>query len=84
VANITLTIPDRVYAAARIKAAQSQTSVSALVRDYLVGLTVPDKEFQRLLALQEEILNQIHARGGGIAASERLTRDEVHDRNALR
>jgi plasmid stability protein len=84
VANITVSVPDEVYNAARIKAAKQRTSVSALVREYLIGMASQTSEFQRLLALQEEVLDQIQLRGGGFAASERMTRDEVHDRNALR
>ena len=84
VANITVSVPDDVYRAVRISAAERQTSVSALVRAYLIRIVAQGSEFERLLALQEETIRQIHERGGGFSASERMTRDEVHDRDALR
>jgi plasmid stability protein len=84
VANITVSVPDDVYHAARIKAAEQRTSVSALVREYLVRIAAQGTEFERLLALQKETIRKIHERGGGFSASERMTRDEVHDRDALR
>ena len=37
--NITVSIPDEIYLKARIKAARRSTSVSALVRDFLVSLS---------------------------------------------
>ena len=84
VANITVTVPDDVYDAARIRAAEARTSVSALVREYLIRIATQGSEFERLLEQQESILNRIHERGSGYSAAERLTRDEVHDRDALR
>jgi len=36
--NITLTVPDEIYLAARIWAAQNNTSVSRLVKDFLESI----------------------------------------------
>ena len=77
-------MPDDVYNAARVKAAGARTSVSALVREYLIRIAAQGSEYQRLLAMQEEILDRIQARAAGIRASARMTRDDVHDRDALR
>jgi hypothetical protein len=47
--NITLTVDDETYRIARVRAAELGTSVSAMVKDYLNGLTddVPPKpQFQ--------------------------------------
>jgi hypothetical protein len=38
--NVTITIDDETYRAARIRAAELGTSLSAMVKDYLQGLTV--------------------------------------------
>ena len=84
VANITVSVPDAVYDAARLRAAEARTSVSALVRDYLTRIANEGSVHERLLAEQEAILNRIHERGPMYSASERMTRDEVHDRDALR
>ena len=77
-------MPDAVYDAARLRAAEARTSVSALVLDYLTRIANEGSVHERLLAEQEAILNRIHERGPMYSASERMTRDEVHDRDALR
>jgi hypothetical protein len=84
VANITVSVSDDVYDAARIKAAEARTSVSALVRDYLIRLAAQGSEFRRLVDLQEEILDGIQTTATGLTASQRLSRSAVHDRDALR
>ena len=85
--NITVSIDDDTYRLSRIKAAESGTSVSALVRAYLVGLAqdhTPETEFDRLRRLQDETLEAIRARGGGVRAADNLPRRALHDRVALR
>lgn len=78
--NITVAVPDDVYRRARINAAERGTSVSALVRDYLVSLREEETDFERRERLQEEVLASI----GGFRGSDRTSRDEAHDRRALR
>lgn len=77
--NITVSVPDDVYREARIRAAEQGRSVSALVAEFLAGLSGAGDEFERLLARQEEVLAEI----GTFRAGDRLGRDELHDR-ALR
>ena len=77
--NITVTVPERVYRQARIRAAEQGRSVSALVADYLHGLAGRDDEFHRLEALQRRVQAEITRFRGG----DRIDRDMVHDR-ALR
>jgi len=72
-----------VYDAARLRAAEARTSVSALVRDNLICVAYQGSEFERLSALQVETLTRIRERRAGDSAATRLTRDEVHDRDAL-
>ena len=76
VKNLTVTVPDDVYRAARVVAAQRDTSVSALVVAYLERLSGRMQEFGRLEALQREVQAEI----GQFHAADRLSRDEVHDR----
>ena len=52
VKNITVSVPDDVYRNARVAAAQRDTSVSALVVNYLERLSGRMYEFMRLEALQ--------------------------------
>lgn len=74
--NITVSVPDDVYKAARITAAERGTSVSALVAEYLRSLSAHEAEFARLEALQKRVQEQIT----GFSAGDRLSRDEVHER----
>jgi hypothetical protein len=76
VKNVTVSVPDDVYRNARIAAAQRDTSVSAMVVAYLEQLSGRMDEFTRLEALQHEVQAGIHQ----FSASNRLSRDQVHDR----
>lgn len=78
--NITVAVPDEVYRQARIRAAEQGQSLSALVADYLRGLSDRSAEFARLEQLQADVMATI----GNFSAGDRLSRDEVHDRRALR
>lgn len=77
--NITVTVEDQVYQKARIKAAELDTSVSALVKAFLVQLADEETDFERRKRLQRETLASIH----NFSAGDRLSRDQVHERNAL-
>ena len=68
--NITVAVPDDVYRAARIRAAERGSSLSALVADYLRTLS----EFTRLEARQHQIQDEI----SHFSAGDRLGRDELH------
>jgi hypothetical protein len=81
VANITVTVPDEVYRAARISAAEQGSSVSALVADYLRSLSDREAEFERLEAQRKRIQSQIDSR---FKASDNLSREELYDRAARR
>jgi plasmid stability protein len=74
--NITVAVPDAVYRAARIRAAEQGRSISALVADFLRGLAENDADFRRLEALEGRIRDEITA----FSASDRLERDRIHDR----
>lgn len=65
--------------AARIRAAEQGSSVSALVGRYLASLSNGDAEFSRLEAQQRQVQGEIDR----FRAADRIGRDEVHDR-ALR
>jgi plasmid stability protein len=80
VKNITVSVPELVYRRARIRAAARDTSVSALVREFLTGLGDAETEFERRKQLQGRVLRTIKR----FRAERRLSRDEAHDRRALR
>ena len=76
--NITVSLDDDVYRRARVKAAEMDTSVSALVKKYLVELAGQETDFERRKRLQDELCATL--RRPGFSAKDRLTRDEVHER----
>ena len=78
--NITVSLPEDIYRRARIKAAERDMSVSALVREFLARLGDELSDFERRKRLQQEVLGSIqHFR-----AADRVSRDEIHERPALR
>ena len=76
--NITVSLDDDVYRRARVRAAEMDTSVSALVRKYLVELAGQETDFERRKRLEDEVLAKI--KGRCFSAKDRLSRDEVHER----
>jgi hypothetical protein len=76
VKNVTVSVPDDVYRAARIAAAERDTSLSALVAEFLRSLSAQPGEFERLEAQQRRIQSTIT----NFSAADRLSRDEIHDR----
>lgn len=78
--NITVSIEEKLYRRARMRAAERDTSLSAVVRDFLIGFSGGETDFERRKRLQRETL----ARIGKFQAGNRLTREEVHDRHGLR
>ena len=68
---------DETYRRARIKAAERDTSVSALVARFLTELATGETDAERLKreerALRERIVN--------FHAADRLTREDVHRRD---
>lgn len=78
VRNLTVSVPDEVYRQARIRAAEQGRSVSALVAEFLATLRQDAEEFERLLAQQNRVLEEIES----FSAGDRVGRDELHHRAA--
>jgi plasmid stability protein len=76
--NITVSVDSETYQRARVRAAEQGTSVSALVRDFLIRLSRDETEAERLRREERAIRAQIKVFRGG----ERVSRDEAHERNA--
>ena len=76
--NITVSLDDETYRRARIAAAQRETSVSALVRRFLIELGSGESEFERLKREEEALREQITR----FRASDRLPRDAAHVRGS--
>jgi hypothetical protein len=75
--NITVTVDDETYRAARMKAAELDTSVSALVKRYLTELCAGESEFERLERLERALRARVPTE---FRAADNLTRDELYER----
>jgi plasmid stability protein len=80
VKNITVSIPDEVYRAARIAAAERGTSVSALVKEHLQELTMGEDVQAPARRKLLEALEEVGRRHPGFRAADNLPRDELYDR----
>jgi hypothetical protein len=74
--NITLSVDDHVLAAARRHAAERNSSVNALVRDFLTNLAAQDDRARRARAR----LRQMSAKSKGQLGEKSWTREELHER----
>ena len=90
--NITVTVDDRIHRAARIRAAELDTSVSALVRDYLRSLVDDQgKNMEQSGKASEnakadirrrkltEVIESIRLSSPEFSAAENLSRDALYD-----
>lgn len=74
--NVTVSVPAEVYRRARVKAAERDTSVSALVREFLISVAEEEPDFARRKRLQDEVLRSIRR----FKAANRLERGQLHQR----
>lgn len=74
--NITVSLDDDTYRRARVRAAAEDTSVSAVVRRFLMEFASEETEFERLKRQERELRDQIHC----FRASDRLSREDLHER----
>src|SRR3989442_8381606 len=76
--NLTVSLDDDIYRRARMIAAQRDTSVSALVKRFLVELGSDESDVERLKREERALREGIRP----FRASDRLSRDDVHVRGA--
>jgi len=76
-ANLTLTLDDDLLKRARIRALERDTSVNALVRDYLERLAGQASEADAIRGLIELAQN---SESGSGPEGRTWTRDELHER----
>lgn len=82
--NITVSVEDEVYHRAKVAAAERRTSLSSIVRGVLIDLAATETESERLKRQEDEIIARLRERNSAYSATRRLSRDELHDRNAVR
>jgi phage shock protein A len=78
VKNITVTVDDETYRRARMKAAEQATSVSSLVKGFLTALASGESDAERLRREERDL----RARISTFKASDRVSRDDAHERQA--
>ncbi len=76
-ANLTLQLDDEVLRRARIRALEINTSVNALVREYLTEFAGTDPQVEARKRLLDHA--RLH-RGGSGGHGHTWTRDELHER----
>lgn len=91
--NITLSVDEETHRLARIRAAELDTSASALVRDYVKNLVsdpgggtaesgrVVAAEAKRRRRRLREVVEDIRAASPGCRAADNLSRGERYDRS---
>ncbi len=87
--NITVSVDEETHRLARIRAAELDTSVSALVREYLRSLagsispvegeTAAERRRRRI----RDALADIHLNHRGFRAADTLSREELYDRQRI-
>ena len=89
--NITVSVDEETHRLARIRAAELDTSVSALVRRFLrslVGERVEgertETQAERRRRLLNEVLADFDARGVGLHMADNLPREALYDRARAR
>jgi hypothetical protein len=74
--NITLSVDEKVLATVRRRAAERNSTVNALVRDYLANLAAHDARANRARARLRQLSKQSQGRLG----KKTWSREQLHDR----
>ena len=89
--TISVSVDDETHRLARIRAAQTETTVSAMMRDLLITLLQHPSEpkpaetkLEMRARLLDEVLERFRREGIGVDTGKIMTREELYDRNAAR
>ncbi len=89
--TISVSVDDETHRLAKIRAAETGTTVSAMVRELLTALLQSppepapvETEHQRRVRMLDEVMARFEREGIGLDASERLTREEMYNTRAPR
>lgn len=74
--NITVTVDDETYRRARIKAAERDTSISALVKHFLTELAVGGSDTETMKREERALRERIAT----FRAADRMPREDLHKR----
>lgn len=78
--KITLALDEETYRKVRVIAAQNDTSVSALVKKFLLSLTSQQPAQRDLKQEQETLLDAIAQRYPNFTSTENLSRESLYER----
>ena len=83
--QLTLTLEDDTFDSAEQKAQKAGQSLPVVVMEFLRRFSgAGESEFQRLAREEALLWAKLEARGMSFSAGDRLPREELHDRHALR
>jgi hypothetical protein len=82
--NITVTVGDDIYHMARVRAAERKSTISALVKDYLTKIVEEESSFERMKREEDELRQNMRQVGFIFSAEDRCSREDLHDRHAIR
>ena len=89
--TISVSVDDETHRLARIRAAETGTTVSAMMRNLLTALLQSplddvqfETEHQRRVRMLDEVMSRFEREGAGLKASERLSREEMYNTRAPR
>ena len=89
--TISVSVDEETHRLARIRAAETSTTMSAMMRDMLLEtLNRPaepgpvETEPEKRARLLDEVLERFDQEGIGVDTSQLLNREELYDRNADR
>lgn len=75
-ANLTITLDDELLRRARMRALEQDTSVNALLRDYLEAFAATGTTWDQ----STDAILQLSAQSRSARGDRRWTRDELHER----
>lgn len=75
-ANLTITLDDEILRRARLRALEQETSVNALLRDYLVAYAAVGSTWDRATSAILALSSQAQSSRG----ENRWSRDDLHER----
>ncbi len=82
--NITVSVDDDLYHRARVCAAEQKSTISGLVKKFLARVVEEESEFDRLKREEEALRQRLRRDGLVFSAADRIARDDLHERHALR
>ena len=89
--TISVSVDDGTHRLARVRAAETGTTVSAMMREMLLEMLrrpattgLAETEPERRARLLGEVLERFRSEGIGVDTSQLLTREDLYDRDAAR